>query len=309
MMRPGLLALAAVLLGAALPQTALAADDGPDLTQVTEYTVKPGETLGGIAQRVQVPRILIIEANGLKAPYAVRKGQVLIIPRRRSRTVKPGETGFSIAYDEGIAWNEIALANGMNAKDPVRVGQKLVIPTLSKPGIVAPPPAKATTPVDGTPSKAVAAKSGPAKPALAGSEPNASIEAPVRFAWPAPGKVRRGFVARGKPAAHDGIDITGAEGSAVRAAAAGNVVFAGREPKRYGNLVIVDHGRGWFSAYAKLSKVTVKKGELVSAGERVGLIGNTGSTPQTELHFEIRSKTIPQDPARLLPRRESGGKN
>lgn len=295
MRRLGLLVIAVALIGAGKPKADPKPDDGPDPTQETEHTVKAGETLGGIAQRVEVPRILIIEANGLKAPYAVRKGQVLIIPRRRARTVKPGETGFSIAYEEGIPWSAIATANGLSPKATVRTGQKLVLPTLSKPGIVeaaAPKPADTATATDTKPtrSKAVATVT--------------TADAPVKFAWPAPGKVRRGFVGRGKPAAHDGIDVVGAKGSAVRAAAPGTVAFAGKEPKRYGNLVIVDHGKGWFSAYAKLSKVTVKKGEKVGAGERVGLIGNTGSTPETELHFEIRRKTIPQNPAGLLPSRD-----
>lgn len=291
MRRLGLLVVAVALIGAGKPnQPDAKPDDGPDPTQVTEHTVKAGETLGGIAQRVKVPRILIIEANGLKAPYAVRKGQVLIIPRRRARTVKAGETGFSIAYEEGIPWSAIATANGMSPKASVRTGQKLVIPTLSKPGIVPAPPAKDTATDGGKPAR---------------TKPAATIaDAPVTFAWPAPGKVRRGFVGRGKPAAHDGIDLVGAEGSAARAAAPGTVAFAGKEPRRYGNLVIVDHGKGWFSAYAKLSKVTVKKGEKVGAGERVGLVGHTGSTPETELHFEIRRKTIPQNPADLLPNRD-----
>ena len=53
----------------------------------------------------------------------------------------------------------------------------------------------------------------------------------------------------------------------------------------------------------KDEEVTVKKGELVTAGERVGLIGNTGATSTTELHFEIRRKTVPLDPLDLLPKR------
>lgn len=292
MKRLGLLFAAAALIGAGKPGPK--ADPAPDPKQETEHTVKAGETLGGIANRVEVPRVLIIEANGLKPPYLIRQGQVLIIPRRRSRTVKAGETGFSIAYEEGIAWSAIATASGINPKAPVREGQKLVIPTLSKPGIVAAPAVDAKD----------AGATSSAKPAKAEVAAGSAADAPVTFAWPAPGNIRRGFVARGKPSAHDGIDLVGPEGSAVRAAAPGTVAFAGREPKRYGNLVIVDHGKGWFSAYAKLSRVTVQKGEKVRQGERIGLIGNTGSTPQTELHFEIRRKTVPQDPADLLPVRE-----
>lgn len=276
------------LLLAALPL--LAGAGKPDPKQATEHEVRPGETLGGIARKAEVPRILIIEANALKAPYAVKTGQVLIIPRRRSRTVKPGETGFSIAYEAGVPWPQIATANGLDPKAKVRAGQKLLIPTLSRPD------AAAAVREAETKARAETAR------ALAG-------EAPVRFAWPLAGPVRRGFTPRALPGPHDGIDIPAEKGDAVRAAAPGKVVFAAREPKLYGNLVIVEHGKGWFSAYAKLSRVTVKKGEKVKSGERLGLVGNTGSTPQTELHFEIRRKTVPLDPLLVLPEPGDPGPN
>lgn len=282
-----LLALAPALLGAARP----APDAAPDPKQETSHTVVAGETLGGIAQRAEVPRILIIEANALKEPYLVREGQVLVIPRRRNHTVKPGETGFAIAMDYGVPWSAIAVANGLDPKTRVRSGQKLVIPTMSK---VA---AAEAADDDETDDRA-----GPAKPVPPKPVPQLGA-APMRFVWPAPGKVRRGFVPRGASGSHDGIDLIGRKGDPVRAAAPGMVWFASKEPNLYGNVVILDHGKGWFSAYAKLSRITVMKGEQVRSGERIGLIGNTGSTATTELHFEIRRRTVPQDPLKILPER------
>jgi murein DD-endopeptidase MepM/ murein hydrolase activator NlpD len=279
-----LLALAPTLLGAAKP-----APVASDPKQETSHTVVAGETLGGIAQRSEVPRILIIEANGLKEPYLVREGQVLVIPRRRSHTVKAGETGFAIAMDYGVPWSAIAVANGLDPKTRVRTGQKLVIPTMSK-----------ATVAEAADDDEADERTGPAKVAT----PPKAAALPMSFVWPAPGKVRRGFAPRGAAGAHDGIDITGKKGDPARAAAPCLVWFAGKEPNLYGNVVILDHGKGWFSAYAKLSKVTVKKGEQVRSGERVGLIGNTGATSTTELHFEIRRKTVPQNPVKLLPRRD-----
>ena len=285
MKRAGLLALTLPLLVAAgKPQPARPAKADPKTA--TAWTVSPGETLGGIARKVGVPRVLIIEANALKEPFSVRIGQTLVIPRRRERVVKAGETGFSIAFDEGLPWAQIATANGLKPDARVRSGQKLVIPTLAKPAAAA----AAVKEAEDT-ARAEAARA-------------LLREAPVRFDWPLEGTVRRGFTARSLPRPHDGIDIPAEAGDAVEAAAKGKVVFAGLEPKTYGNLVILDHGKGWFSAYAKLSKVTVRKGERVKAGERIGLVGNSGSTPQTELHFEIRRKTVPLDPLLVLPEGE-----
>ena len=268
MRKAALLPALALLVMAAAPQKT---DEIP-LDQEIEHTVLAGETLSGIANRTKVPRILIIEANGLKAPYAVRTGQKLKIPRTGRYTVVRGDTGFSIAYRNGVSWHDIAIANGIDPDRPVRTGQQLLIPT-----IIAVPDAA-------TPS-ATAAATTPA----------------MRFAWPLAGPVRRGFTARTSADFHDGLDIKGTEGAAVRATAAGKVVFAGAEPRQFGNLVVIEHGDGWATAYAFLSRVTVTKDEEVRAGERIGLVGHTGLAKGSELHFEVRRNNRPVDPAEALP--------
>jgi murein DD-endopeptidase MepM/ murein hydrolase activator NlpD len=271
--------LAAVLaLTSAAPALAQTADPRTE----TMHVVKPGETLGGIANRAEVPRVLIIEANGLKAPYALRAGQKLVIPRRRSHTVKDGETGFGIAMDYGVPWVAIAQANGLDPKDPVKPAQVLVIPTVSRSAAVAAPAA--------SPSPAASASTAAETPA-------------PRWAWPAPGKVRRKFNGSTGDDKHDGIDILAPRGTAARAAAAGKVIFAGQGPDEYGLTVIVFHGGLWTTTYSFLDKITVKDGDDVGAGERVGLIGDTGLATEPQLHFEIRRNKVPLDPVRYLPKR------
>ena len=89
-------------------------------------------------------------------------------------------------------------------------------------------------------------------------------------------------------------------GDRVGAAAAGKVIYAGDEPNRFGRLVVIDHGNDWYSAYGNLSKVTVKRGEQVRVGERIGLAGDAGDADRPEVHFEIRKDKKPVDPAPLL---------
>jgi murein DD-endopeptidase MepM/ murein hydrolase activator NlpD len=254
---------------ALLPILALIAAAEP-ANRETEHVVAPGETLSGIAARAEVPRVLIAEANGLKPPYAVRTGQTLKIPRTRRHTVTRGDTGFSVAYRYGVPWADVAVANGLDAGKPLRPGQVLLIPTLIA-----------------VPDAATAATAPPAP----------------RFAWPLAGPVRRGFTARGTGDYHDGLDIRAPEGTAVRAAAAGKVLFAGAsaELRQFGTLVVIDHGGGWNTAYAFLSRVTVKENEEVRAGERIGLSGKTGQAKGPELHFELRRNNRPVDPAEALP--------
>jgi murein DD-endopeptidase MepM/ murein hydrolase activator NlpD len=254
----------------------LAAADDPPLPpdRETEHVVQPGETLTGIARRARVPRVLIIEANHLEPPYGVKTGQKLVIPRTRRHKVRKGETGFTIAFDSGVPWRDIATANGVDPEAPVKPGQSLLIPTL-----IAPPAAVA--------------------PASAASQ-----SAAPDFAWPLDGTVRRGFTPRDEKNHHDGLDIRASAGTAVRATAAGKVIFAGKEPSEFGNLVVIDHGDGWNSAYGFLSRATVDEGEEVKQGERIGLVGHTGKARGDELHFELRRNNKPVDPAPELPKRD-----
>ena len=275
------LTLSALLAAPLLAEDAKA----PDPKTEAVHVVKAGETLGGIAARAEVPRVLIIEANGLKEPYALRAGQKLVIPRRRSHTVKEDETGFSIALDYGVPWSSIAAANGLKVGDPVKAGQKLAIPTISSKAVVAAAPAASPNP---SPS---------ASPAALADTP-----AP-KFAWPLSGKLRRPFILAGaKDGPHEGIDLLSPEGSAVRASAAGKVIFAGQGPEEYGLTVILFHGGRWTTTYSFLSKVTVKEGDEVKAGERVGLVGETGMATEPQLHFEVRKNRVALDPVKFLPK-------
>ena len=267
------------------PKSSITAKSKADLKTETSHVVQPGETLSGIAERAEVPRILIIETNRLKPPYTVKTGQKLVIPRRRSHTVKQDETGFDIAMDYGVPWDLINAANGLPRDAKVKPGQKLVIPTLATISGVNPAaiayPSIATDPPKGLPDTIAPA-----------------------FVWPVEGKLRRGFVvAGGTQPPHDGIDVLADEGTAVRAAGKGEVIFAGPGPEEYGLTVIIYHSGRWTTTYSYLSKITVKVGDKVRSGERIGLVGQTGLASKPQLHFEIRRNKRPLDPARYLAKR------
>lgn len=93
----------------------------------------------------------------------------------------------------------------------------------------------------------------------------------------------------------NGHDIRAHEGAEVRAVAAGKVAFSGWF-RGYGNLVILDHGAGWHTLYAHLGALPKKVDQEVTAGELVGLVGDTGSLKGAYLYFEIRQQGKPVDP-------------
>jgi murein DD-endopeptidase MepM/ murein hydrolase activator NlpD len=99
---------------------------------------------------------------------------------------------------------------------------------------------------------------------------------------------------------HAGIDLAGPSGKRVISATSGEVVHAGPEGG-YGNLVKVKTPAGQTVFYAHLSKITVKKGDTVTAGQKIGREGSTGNSTGPHLHFEIQNpKGKPMNPLRFL---------
>jgi len=118
------------------------------------------------------------------------------------------------------------------------------------------------------------------------------------FSWPVSGaSISSTFGTRwGK--LHAGIDLTGP--SNIMASAPGTVTYAG-QMNGYGNIVIISHGDGYETRYGHLSSIGVSNGQSVSRGQSIGVMGNTGRSTGTHLHFEIRKSGSPQNPLSYLP--------
>lgn len=89
---------------------------------------------------------------------------------------------------------------------------------------------------------------------------------------------------------HKGLDIAAPVGSSVLACADGRVIFTGSRKRfrRYGNTVLIHHGKGVYTYYAHLSEIKVRKNQQVRQGQKVGLVGNTGRSTGPHLHLEVR---------------------
>ncbi|MFB3907710.1 MAG: peptidoglycan DD-metalloendopeptidase family protein [Candidatus Eisenbacteria bacterium] len=116
---------------------------------------------------------------------------------------------------------------------------------------------------------------------------------------PFAGRVSRGFRPGADASSHLGVDVAGAPGSEVRAAADGIVEFASWDAV-FGNLVILRHDDGWVSRYGHNEQLLVAESDSVRAGQAIARLGSTGQSSAPHLHFEIAKEGRPFGPGRFF---------
>jgi lipoprotein NlpD len=196
--------------------------------------------------------------------------------------VRAGETLYSIARRYGLDYRDVARWNGIGRDYLIRPGDRL---RLSRP-----------------PQGAAVARAAPppAAPPARRASPDDPEHRPPDWRWPVDVGTVVGTVHQ--PSGGIGLRIDGGLNQPVLAAADGKVVYTGSALRGYGQLVIINHVRGWLTAYGHNAFVHVKEGEEVRAGQAIAAMG-TGPGQQPMLYFEIRLEGEPLDPLTQLPRR------
>ena len=207
--------------------------------------------------------------------------------------VRPGETLWRIGRTYGVPLEILLRANALEDPAELPAGAELWIPGAARELEVPPADAPAAAARVGgsrrrSPSTIARAGGRPLDPAARG-EP---------LAWPASGVLISGFGERERDH-HEGIDLACPEGTPVRAADDGVVLFSG-EQKGYGNLVLLAHDRDLVTVYAHNARNLVSAGDKVSRGEEIARVGRTGKATGPHLHFEVRIGTRPRDPLGFL---------
>lgn len=232
--------------------------------------------------------------------------------------VRKGDSLHAIAFKYGVDWRDIASLNKISKPyliypdqqlklPPVRQGASSgksksaaatgILPSKSSAGTSSPrPPDTTTTTALKTPA---ASTTKPASNKARAPAP-AAKPAPSAWRWPTSGKIISNFKANDP--ARNGIDISGKEGQAIIATAAGEVVYSGNGLIGYGELIIIKHNDQMLSAYAHNRKRLVSEGENVAAGAKIAEMGRNGRN-QALLHFEIRTNGTPKNPLNYLPSR------
>lgn len=230
--------------------------------EVFEYEVQPGDTLSTIGEKFQISVETVRYANDLSDVDSLQVGdRLVILPVSGVRhEVKSGDTVESIAEKYKVSPQAVIDFNYLNEPFALNIGDTLTVPEATIPRPIPALPAAPTTPAT------------PIVPSLAGTG---------QFLWPTDVRQVTQYFSYWHPA----IDI--GQYSSIYASDAGTVVFSGWSPVGYGYLVEVDHGNGYKTGYAHLSRIDVSVGQTVGKRQVVGLMGATGRAWGVHLHFMV----------------------
>jgi lipoprotein NlpD len=225
------------------------------------------------------------------------------VPATASEPVPPaylvvaGDTLYAIAWRYRLDYREVARWNGISEPYLIHPGQHLRLrPSTGDKG----PGTAASAQPDPQPRVATrppVIESASATPRSKALPKPLSPSANLIWHWPAKGVVRDADSPLGKK----GVEILGARGQPVYAAADGEVVYSGSGLIGYGKLIIIKHNDVFLSAYAHNDNLLVEEGAMVAGGQQIAEMGSSG-TREIMLHFEIRRNGKPVAPLQYLPR-------
>ena len=243
-----------------------------------------------VAFGLSVALALVACGGGSGQTPVINKSPYRVIPA--ATKVLPKDSIYSIAWRFGLNFQDIAKWNGL--ADPYKIlsGQSLRLRASSDSS----GSSQSTVSAVSVASTRSVTKPAVTKPVAKPKPVETTTASPGQWGWPAKGKVIGKF-SRSK--GQNGIQIAAAAGSAIRATAAGEVVYAGQGLRGYGKLIIVKHSPSYLSAYAHNRTILVAEGERINSGHQIAQMGSSG-TDRTMLHFEIRKDGKPVDPLGFL---------
>jgi lipoprotein NlpD len=257
------------------------------VTKEGHYRVRKGDSLHAIAFNLGLDWRDIASWNHIASPY-------IIYPDQQLRLSPPKLASSSTT-------TKSKTKSGSPPSEPPPVANSRQDnnrqTTASTSGLKTP---QATTTQALPASKPQASKPSASKSPEVRSSTSAAGRDPSSWLWPTNGRIISNFKANDP--ARNGIEIGGKEGQAIKAAAAGEVVYSGNGLIGYGELIIIKHSDRMLSAYAHNRKRLVSEGQQVKAGGQIAEMGRNDRN-QALLHFEIRVNGTPGNPLDYLPKR------
>jgi len=245
------------------------------------YTVKSGDTLYSISWRAGVDVNTLIQRNKLKAPFIIKKGQILrLTDENHVYTRKINHKGDLSSQNVNKNSNSDCTAQNCRKNKLKEVAQKKT----------------KAYPADKLDEKSIIVN----KTTKNTNSTKINNQKVSEWFWPVKGKLSKQFSA--SQSGMQGISIINQRGTSIHAASAGKVVYAGSGLRGYGNLIIIKHNYDYLSAYAHNETLLVRENELIKVGQKIATMGDSGSD-HINLHFEIRYRGKSIDPLRYLPKR------
>ncbi|MBN1284606.1 MAG: peptidoglycan DD-metalloendopeptidase family protein [Anaerolineae bacterium] len=270
-----------------------------DLDEVRVYTVQQGDTIFGIAQKFNIkPETLFWgnpDINARNLQFLQLGMELRIMPADGVIHLANGQqTLADIAAQYGVDPYDIIFSEYNNLPADIALDTKLPYNTQLVFIGVEGAPIDVGAPVvvegSGVGGGSVKVSGGPGSCGLT------TVHTAGRSVFSLPLSGGYTFMQDFYPGIHNGVDLAGSTGDGVIAADGGTVVFAGLHNGGYGYLVVIDHGNGFQTYYGHLSRVGVRCGAGVSAGQYIGAMGSTGNSTGPHLHFEIQQGGVPVSP-------------
>jgi murein DD-endopeptidase MepM/ murein hydrolase activator NlpD len=249
-------------------------DDNPSSMAYKVYRVKKGDMIGPLAESFGVTQDTLLSVNHITNSRALQINQYLkipLIPGIIHTARNSGETPETIAEKYDVDLAKIIDVNGLEAGVSLKAGATIFVPDAK---------------LDAATLQAI----------------NGDI-----FHWPLQRRTRisswyswRRSPFTGSRQFHNGIDLPAPSGTPIYPGAQGTVIDVGYN-NVYGNYVIVAHHSGYSTLYGHMSAVLVSKGNFVSTGTRLGLVGNTGQSTGPHVHFTVYKNGRAVNPVYLLP--------
>ena len=252
------------------------------------YVVKPGDSLARIARNTGVSVDELKQANRMKSGEGVRVGQALKLPHAgadpiRTASIEPQKSAAKAVAEQ---------------KPVVEAAVKPVTKASAKvaPADAAPDSAKPQAVASVAPTQSVSD---------AATKSDVSADAPEatgigKYRWPVRGAVIAAYGSNVNGSRNDGIDISVPEGTPIKAAENGVVIYAGNGLKELGNTVLVRHDDGTVTVYGHADALSVARGQKVQRGQTLATSGMSGDVKQPQLHFEVRKNSAPVNPMTFL---------
>ncbi|WP_375638108.1 peptidoglycan DD-metalloendopeptidase family protein [Bartonella sp. AA16NXGY] len=268
--------------------------DKSSIFRRNSYIVQSGDTLLSIARQVGVSVEALKLANGINS-NSIYIGQVLVVPSRRTLAASNAHNN----NDWAVSTTESASQSVMSS-----IKNKKSSPIYKAP-VTTPPSAKINKSSSEknfskqmTQLKHETGLSSTVTNTDNMTTPQATGISKMR--WPVRGRLLSQFGQKKGTVMNRGIDIAVPEGSSVKAAENGVVIYAGDGLKELGNVVMIRHENDIITIYGCNSKLVVNKGQRIRRGDEIAKSGVSGNVKTPRVYFEMRKNSLPVDPLKYL---------